>query len=98
MAKSTSLTATYEALPQIAKLIIQFFLGAIVGGIYRIVRFVEKAGSRTKVSAKLFAEIESVAECDLLERNDVAVDIANGDSLNFEINPFEIKCYKIKVK
>ena len=63
-----------------------------------IVRFVEKAGSRTKVSAKLFAEIESVTECDLLERNDVAVDIAEGDSLNFEINPFEIKCYKIKMK
>ena len=62
-----------------------------------IVRFVEKAGSRTKVSAKLFAEIKAVYECDLLERNDVAVDIANGDTLNFEINPFEIKCYKIKL-
>ncbi|MEE1505193.1 MAG: glycosyl hydrolase-related protein, partial [Acutalibacteraceae bacterium] len=63
-----------------------------------IIRFVEKAGSRTKVSAELFAEIASVAECDLLERNDVAVDIANGKTLNFEINPFEIKCYKVKMK
>ena len=62
-----------------------------------IIRFVEKAGSRTKVSAKLFADIKAVAECDLLERNDVAVDIFSGDTLNFEINPFEIKCYKIKM-
>ena len=63
-----------------------------------IIRFVEKAGSRTKVSAELFAEIKSVAECDLLERNDAAVDIADGKALNFEINPFEIKCYKVKMK
>ena len=63
-----------------------------------IVRFVEKAGRRTKVAADFFAEIASVAECNLLEREDVAVDIASGKTLNFEINPFEIKCYKIKVK
>ncbi len=62
-----------------------------------IVRFVEKAGSRGSVTAKFFAPIASVTECDLLERNDVAVDIANGDTLQFSINPFEIKCYKIKL-
>ncbi len=62
-----------------------------------IVRFVEKAGSRGQVTAKFFASIASVTECDLLERNDVAVDIANGDTLQFSINPFEIKCYKIKL-
>ena len=50
MAKSTSLTATYEALPKIAKLIIQFFLGALVGGIYRIVRFVEKGNIVTLIA------------------------------------------------
>ena len=49
MAKSTSLTATYEALPQIAKMIIQFFLGGLLGGIYRIVRFVEKGNIVTLV-------------------------------------------------
>ena len=35
------ITEAYEALPQIAKLLIQFFLGGIVGGIYRIVRYTE---------------------------------------------------------
>ena len=63
-----------------------------------IVRFVEKAGRRTKVTAEFFAEIASVTECNLLEREDVAADIANGKTMSFEINPFEIKCYKVKVK
>ena len=36
-----SLTAQYEALPKIVKVLLQLFLGAIVGGIYRIVRFLE---------------------------------------------------------
>ena len=38
---STSLTKTYEELPKIAKILIQIFLGAIVGGIYRIVKYFE---------------------------------------------------------
>ena len=40
MANNT-LTATYESLPKILKIILQIFLGAIVGGVYRIVRFLE---------------------------------------------------------
>ncbi|MBQ4509839.1 MAG: hypothetical protein II984_03865 [Clostridia bacterium] len=36
-----SLTAQYEALPKIVKVLLQLFLGAVVGGIYRIVRFLE---------------------------------------------------------
>ena len=40
MANKT-LTATYEELPKIVKIILQLILGAIVGGIYRIVRFLE---------------------------------------------------------
>ena len=63
-----------------------------------IVRFVEKSGRRTAVKVDFFAEIASVAECNLLEREDVAADIANGKTMSFEINPFEIKCYKVKVK
>ncbi|MBO5859521.1 MAG: hypothetical protein J6R20_07070, partial [Clostridia bacterium] len=63
-----------------------------------IVRFVEKAGRRTAVNVDFFAEIASVAECNLLEREDVAVDIANGKAMSFEIKPFEIKCYKVKTK
>ncbi len=41
MAKSNSLTAAYEALPKILKILIQLILGAAVGGIFRIVRFLE---------------------------------------------------------
>ncbi len=41
MAKSGSFTAAYEALPKIAKIILQIFLGGLIGGIYRIIRFLE---------------------------------------------------------
>jgi hypothetical protein len=41
MAKSGSITGAYEALPKIAKIILQIFFGAFIGGIYRIVRFFE---------------------------------------------------------
>ena len=41
MAKNTPWTGAYEALPKIAKIIIQLLLGSVVGGIYRIVRFLE---------------------------------------------------------
>ncbi len=40
MAKTT-LTAQYEALPKIAKILLQIFFGAFIGGIYRIVRYFE---------------------------------------------------------
>ena len=36
-----SLTAQYEALPKIVKLLLQLFLGAFVGGVYRIIRYLE---------------------------------------------------------
>ena len=35
------LTEEYEKLPRIAKIILQIFFGALIGGIYRIVRFTE---------------------------------------------------------
>jgi len=41
MAKNTPWTGAYEALPKIAKIIIQLLLGSVVGGVYRIVRFLE---------------------------------------------------------
>ena len=40
MAKS-GITASYEALPKIAKLLLQFFFGWLIGGVYRIIRFFE---------------------------------------------------------
>lgn len=38
---NNSLTASYEALPKIVKILLQLFLGSIIGGIYRILRFLE---------------------------------------------------------
>ena len=43
------MTKSYEALPQIAKIIIQLLLGSIVGGIYRICRFLETKKTATLV-------------------------------------------------
>ena len=41
MAKKKTITAAYEALPKIAKILLQLFLGAIIGGVYRILRYLE---------------------------------------------------------
>ncbi len=49
MAKSNSLTASYEALPKIAKILLQLFLGAIVGGIFRILRYLETKNTTTLI-------------------------------------------------
>ncbi len=38
---NTSITEAYESLPKIVKILLQLFLGSIIGGIYRIIRFVE---------------------------------------------------------
>ena len=50
---SSSLTKQYEALPKILKVIIQLFLGALVGGIYRIVKFFETKNIVTLIVALL---------------------------------------------
>lgn len=49
MANNNSLTGTYEALPKLVKILIQLFLGAIVGGIYRIIRYTETKNILTLV-------------------------------------------------
>ena len=35
------MTSAYENLPKLVKLILQFFFGYIISGVYRILRFVE---------------------------------------------------------
>ena len=35
------ITQKYEALPKIAKVLLQLFLGYIISGVYRIIRFTE---------------------------------------------------------
>ena len=49
MASNKGLTAAYEALPKLLKVILQLLLGAVVGGIYRIVRFFETGNLVTLV-------------------------------------------------
>ena len=46
---NNSLTASYEALPKIVKLLLQFFLGALVGGIFRILRYIETKNTTTLI-------------------------------------------------
>lgn len=41
MANNNSITASYEALPKIVKIILQIFLGGLIAGVYRILRFLE---------------------------------------------------------
>ena len=52
MANKT-LTATYEELPKIVKIILQIVLGALVGGIYRIIRYTETKNTATLVAGIL---------------------------------------------
>lgn len=52
-AKKNSLTGAYESLPKLLKILIQIFLGAIVGGVYRIIRFVETGNVVTLVAGIL---------------------------------------------
>ena len=52
MAKKT-ITGAYEALPKIAKILLQIFLGAIIGGVYRILRFLETKNVVTLVAGIL---------------------------------------------
>ncbi len=46
---NSTLTAAYDALPKIAKVILQILLGAIIGGIYRIVKYFETKNTTTLV-------------------------------------------------
>ena len=35
------MTEMYESLPKVVKILLQIFLGGLIGGIYRILRFLE---------------------------------------------------------
>lgn len=41
MAKKGEWTGIYDNLPKIVKILLQVFLGSVIGGVYRIVRFCE---------------------------------------------------------
>ena len=38
---NNSLTKTYEDLPKIVKILLQIFFGGFIGGVYRILRYLE---------------------------------------------------------
>ncbi len=46
-------TAKYEELPKLVKIIIQVFLGSLIGGVYRIVRFLETKNILTLIAGIL---------------------------------------------
>ena len=54
------ITEMYEDLPQIVKILIQIFAGAIVSGLYRVLRFLE-----TKNMTTLIVGIISLVTCGL---------------------------------
>ncbi|MCL2508606.1 MAG: glycosyl hydrolase-related protein [Oscillospiraceae bacterium] len=62
-----------------------------------IVRVAEKTGASAKVTLTFFKEIVQAFECNLLEREDVPCAFT-GDRIDFEIRPFEIRTFKIKIK
>jgi hypothetical protein len=43
------LTEKYNALPKLVKFLLQLFLGGVIGGIFRIIRFVENKNVVTLV-------------------------------------------------
>ena len=61
-----------------------------------IIRLFEAHNKRTSVTATFCKELHSVTECDLLE-NDIAAIDANNHSFEFEIKPYEIKTFKLKL-
>lgn len=46
-------THYYDDLPKIAKILLQIFLGSLIGGVYRVLRFIENKNIVTLVAAIL---------------------------------------------
>ncbi|NLY46409.1 MAG: alpha-mannosidase [Tissierella sp.] len=61
-----------------------------------IVRMYEYKNMRSKVKFNIFKDIVSVTECNLMERDMESVDF-EGNSFEFDINPYEIKTFKINL-
>ena len=72
---SNSITAQFESLPKIAKVIILICLGWVVGGVYRIIRYTETKNVVTLVAGLLglFTGIGNV----VIEIADVVTEILN---------------------
>lgn len=53
MANNKTITGMYESLPKLVKVLLQIFLGSVIGGVYRIIRFVETKNILTLVAGIL---------------------------------------------
>jgi alpha-mannosidase len=62
-----------------------------------IIRLYECYNRRTNASINFFREIESVVECNLMERDLNKVE-SSKNSFTSEFKPYEIKTFKIKLK
>jgi alpha-mannosidase len=61
-----------------------------------VVRLVERWGMRNKVRVELQSPLAELLECNLMEREDVPISF-NGTEFQFEIGPYEIRTFKIRV-
>lgn len=62
-----------------------------------IIRLYEFQNKRSNVTLELFKEIESAMECNLMERDIESADFEL-NQIKFQIKPYEIKSFKIKLK
>ena len=62
-----------------------------------IIRLFEYQNTRANVNMSFFKALAEVNECDLLENNIKAIN-PTGNSFSFEIKPYEIKTFKIKLQ
>ena len=65
-------------------------------GDYLILRFYEYGNRREKVKVNLNQEIKQLKECNLVEKN-IAELAAEANYFEFEIKPYEIKTFKVKL-
>ncbi|SHJ85962.1 alpha-mannosidase [Clostridium cavendishii DSM 21758] len=62
-----------------------------------VIRMYEFHNKRTNVTLEMFKDIEKIEECNLLERH-IRDLVPMGNKVNFEIKPFEILTFKLKLK
>ncbi len=62
-----------------------------------VIRMYECYNKRTDVTLELFRDIEKATECNLMER-DIEEVAFEGNKINFQIKPYEIKSFKVRLK
>lgn len=61
-----------------------------------IVRMYEFHNARTQVTMEFSSEIKEIRECNLIEK-DLDILVSEGNKVQFEIKPYEIKTFKVKL-